>query len=166
MISSSFSFTAMEEWNMLAADCVVISCCCQCLLLQILVFLMLKLPWKLIRKTREYAKKKLRQRKGNDDKMKIESACYEDVLVRIHEQSFRIQGEMTVRDGEGFGCGGCMDEVEKMMEELYQKGEFGFGSFWGREEPCGFAVPTKIHNDPNLVRYQVVDLLIKTNVHA
>ncbi|XP_027920753.1 uncharacterized protein LOC114178836 isoform X1 [Vigna unguiculata] len=129
----------MEEWNTLGADCVVISCCCQCLLLQILVFLMLKLPWKLIRKTREYAKKKLRQRKGNDDKMKIELGCYEDVLVRIHEQSFRVQ-EMAVRDGEGFTSGGCMDEVQKMMEEFYQKGEFGFGSFCGREEPC----------DPNL----------------
>lgn len=134
---------------MLGADCVVISCCCQCLLLQILVFLMLKLPWKLIRKTREYAKKKLRQRKGNDDKMKIESGCYEDVLVRIDHE-----GEMAVRDGEGFDCGGCMDEVEKMMEELYQKGEFGFGSFWGREEPCG-----KHYNHPNLVRYQVIDFV-------
>ncbi|KAK7346146.1 hypothetical protein VNO80_20661 [Phaseolus coccineus] len=145
----------MEEWNMLGADCVVISCCCQCLVLQILVFLLLKLPWKLIRKTREYAKKKLRQRKGNDEraKMKIEPGCYEDVLVRIHEQSFR--------DGEGFSWGGCMDEVEKMMEEFYEKGEFGFGSFWGREGTCGCGVPATVnhHNDENFVRYQIIDLV-------
>ncbi|ESW28376.1 hypothetical protein PHAVU_003G281600 [Phaseolus vulgaris] len=147
----------MEEWNMLGADCVVISCCCQCLVLQILVFLLLKLPWKVIRKTREYAKKKLRQRKGNDEraKMKIESGCYEDVLVRIdHEQSFR--------DGEGFSCGGCMEEVEKMMEEFYEKGEFGFGSFWGRElGTCGCGVPAIVnhHSDDNFVRYQIIDLV-------
>lgn len=132
-------------------------------MLQILVFLLLKLPWKLIRKTREYAKKKLRQRKGNDDraKTKIELGSYQDVLVRIHEQSFRVEGEMALRDGEGLSCGGCMDEVEKMMEEFYQKGEFGFGSFWGREETCRCGVPTIVnhHNDANFARYQIIDLV-------
>jgi len=52
-----------EDMNMLAADCVVICCCCQCLILQIVIFVLFKLPYKLVRKTREYARKKLRQRK-------------------------------------------------------------------------------------------------------
>ncbi|KAG8639055.1 hypothetical protein MANES_14G095101v8 [Manihot esculenta] len=52
----------MEDCNILAADCVVISCCCQCLILKIIIFILLKLPYKIIRKTREYTKKKLRIR--------------------------------------------------------------------------------------------------------
>lgn len=31
----------------------------------------------------------------------------------------------------GFDC--CMNEVEKVLEEFYLKGEFGFGSFWDGE---------------------------------
>ena len=54
---------------------------------------------------------------------------YKDVLLRIHEQSFRIQVEMALTDGADHNCGGCMDEVEKVMEEFYQKGEFAFGAF-------------------------------------
>lgn len=35
-------------------------------------------------------------------------------------------------EGHSWGC--CMEEVEKVLEELSLKGEFAFGSFWGREE--------------------------------
>ncbi|XP_027348067.1 uncharacterized protein LOC113859513 [Abrus precatorius] len=146
----------MEDWNMLGADCVVISCCCQCLMMQILVFVLLKLPWKLVRKTREYAKKKLRQRKGNDKK---EMGSYEDVLVGIHEQSIRIQAEMALMDDAGRHCGCCMDEVEKVMEEFYQKGEFAFGSFWGRKGPWGVPSIVDHHNDVNFSRYQIIDFV-------
>ncbi|KAK7317738.1 hypothetical protein RJT34_02210 [Clitoria ternatea] len=143
----------MEDWNMLGADCVVISCCCQCLMLQILVFVLLKLPWKLVRKTREYAKKKFRQRKGNESG---QMGCYEDVVVRINEQSLRIQTEM----GEGGGHN-CIDEVERVMEEFYQKGELAFGSFWGRRKrPCVGAAPIILNNnDVNFVPYQLIDFV-------
>ncbi|TKY58522.1 hypothetical protein E2542_SST15585 [Spatholobus suberectus] len=150
----------MEDWNMLGADCVVISCCCQCLMLQILIFVLLKLPWKFVKKTREYAKKKLRQRKGNDREMDREMCSYKDVLVRIHEQSIRIQAEMQLTDDEGHKCGGCMDEVEKVMEEFYQKGEFAFGSFWGRKgRPWGVPTIVNDHNDINFEGYQIIDLV-------
>ncbi|KAK7360738.1 hypothetical protein VNO77_02747 [Canavalia gladiata] len=138
----------MEDWNTLGADCVVISCCCQCLMLQILVFVLLKLPWKLVRKTREYAKKKLRQRK-----MLREMGSYEDVVARI-------EAEMAVIDDAGNHSGCCMDEVEKVMEEFYQKGEFAFGSFWGKKVPWG--VPTIVNdrnNDVNFVPYQIIDFV-------
>ncbi|KAG4938856.1 hypothetical protein AAZX31_16G091500 [Glycine max] len=149
----------MEDLNTIGADCVVISCCCQCLMLQILVFVLLKLPGKLIRKTREYAKK-LRHRKANNDRrMGREMGSYKDVLLRIHEQSFRIQVEMALTDGADHNCGGCMDEVEKVMEEFYQKGEFAFGSFWGRKGPCGAPTIVNDHNDVNFVRYQIIDLV-------
>lgn len=44
---------------------------------------------------------------------------------------FQEDGLETV---EFHGCGDCMEEVEKVMEELLHDGEFAFGSFWGREE--------------------------------
>ncbi|XP_020229996.1 uncharacterized protein LOC109810834 [Cajanus cajan] len=143
----------MEDWNMLGADCVVISCCCQCLMLQILVFVLLKLPCKLVKKTRDYAKKKLRQRKGNTHR---EMGSCEDVLVRIREQSLGIQAEVALTDGAGHSC---MDEVEKVMEEFYEKGEFAFGSFWGRKGPWG--VPTNVdhYDHVNFVQYQIIDLV-------
>ena len=63
----------------------------------------------------EYAKK-LRHRKANNDRrMGREMGSYKDVLLRIHEQSFRIQVEMALTDGADHNCGGCMDEVEKVM---------------------------------------------------
>lgn len=150
---------------MLAADCVVISCCCQCLILQILVLVLRKF----VRKTREYGKKMFCQKrnKGNCYRGMMQrdqmSNSYKDVLVRIHKQSIRIQEEMALKDGaaahNSSGCC-CMEEVEKVMEELYEKGEFGFGSFWGRKEPWG--APTVVnddHSDCNFVRYQVIDLV-------
>ncbi|XP_058737269.1 uncharacterized protein LOC131609566 [Vicia villosa] len=121
----------MEDLNMLAADCVVISCCCQCLMLQIIVLLLRKM----VRKTREYGKRIFCQRKG----VQREMGSYKDVILRIHEKSFRIQEDVELIDDGVHNCGGCMVEVEKVMEELCEKGEFGFGSFWGRKEPWGAA---------------------------
>jgi hypothetical protein len=32
------------------------------------------------------------------------------------------------------------------MEELCEKGEFGFGSFWSRKEPWGLPIVVNNHN--------------------
>ncbi|KAG5240323.1 transmembrane [Salix suchowensis] len=109
------SFTSMEDLNMLAADCVVISCCCQCLVLQSIIFVLLELPRKAIQKTKAYAKKKLWHRKK--EKM-LESFRSRDSFDKFLEGSIRIQS--------------CIEEVEEVLEEFSQKGEFAFGSFWGR----------------------------------
>ncbi|KAK3222683.1 hypothetical protein Dsin_009708 [Dipteronia sinensis] len=121
----------MEDGSMLAADCVVISCCCQCLILQVLIFCLLKLPCKLIRKTKEYAKKKFRQRRRSKGK----------IIRKVKKRKSRYREELM--EFHGGGCGriellkggedGCMEEVERVLEEFSQKGEFAFGSFWGRE---------------------------------
>ncbi|KAF7827885.1 hypothetical protein G2W53_019049 [Senna tora] len=132
----------MEDLNMLAADCVVICCCCccQCMILQILVFALLKLPSKLIKKSRDFAKRKLNRRRRRSE---IES--YIEEIVRIEEECrFRVEAERE----RGFveedaGEGDCMEEVERAMMEFYRKGEFAFGSFWGREA----IVSTKNRND-------------------
>ncbi|KEH20219.1 hypothetical protein MtrunA17_Chr8g0368671 [Medicago truncatula] len=136
-----------EDWNMLAADCVVISCCCQCLVLQILVLVLRKM----VRKTREYGKKIFCQRKGNYRGVQREMGSYKDVVLRIQE-------DYALKDDDVHNCGCCMVEVEKVMEELCEKGEFGFGSFWGRKEPWGFPQVVNDHYDDSFVRYQIIDL--------
>ncbi|XP_071695465.1 uncharacterized protein [Rutidosis leptorrhynchoides] len=95
-----------QDWNMIGADCVVISCCCQCLMLQLLVFVLLKLPRKMIKKTKQYMKRKFGKRMRDDGKI-------------VRTKMARCAEEV-----------GCMEEVEEVLEELCTKGEFGFGSFW------------------------------------
>ncbi|KAI4314001.1 hypothetical protein L6164_026944 [Bauhinia variegata] len=147
----------MEDLHMLGADCVVISCCCQCLILQILIFVLLRLPYRLVKKTREYAKRKLQQRKkGKKVVMKGEKcSLYVEEIVRIHEQSFRIEGERSFLGIGQHSCGCCLDEVEKVMEEFSRRGNFGFGSFWGKEEPWGVPKIVTKHqsDDDGFVRY-------------
>ncbi|XP_022145840.1 uncharacterized protein LOC111015201 [Momordica charantia] len=113
----------MEDLNALAADCIVISCCCQCLALQIILLLLLKLPSKLVRKTREFAKRKLRQREREEKEKMVD---YRGVDSGRSRRCMRIEGD------DGFGLRSCMEEIEKVMEDLHEKGEFGFGSFWGK----------------------------------
>lgn len=149
---------------MLAADCVVICCCCQCLILQIFIFVLLKLPYKLIRKTRDYAKKRLRQRKKHDKNTDREIDQYEDDhgFVGMHsEESFRIEVDSFFRDGDHHGCGSCMEEVEKVLEELSQKGEFAFGSFWGRKGSGGSSpnCVAKHEFDAGIVQYHIIEMV-------
>ncbi|XP_059446825.1 uncharacterized protein LOC132178401 [Corylus avellana] len=144
----------MEDLNMLAADCVVVSCCCQCLILQIVIFVLLKLPSKLIRKTREYARKKLRQRKevvGGRITGGREMGKYKDGFF---VGSLGIQVERLGMDGGHHH--GCMEEVEKVLEELSQKGEFAFGSFWGRKGSGSF---TSCEFDDINVEYQIIEMI-------
>ncbi|GAB4828944.1 hypothetical protein Ancab_018604 [Ancistrocladus abbreviatus] len=115
----------VQDCNALIADLVVISCCCQCLILQIVVFILLKLPRKIARKIREYAEKLGYMRRGKVGIMGS-GECRDDddefISVRIEIEGFCE------------GKGQCIDEVEKVLEELSMKGEFAFGSFWGRDE--------------------------------
>ncbi|EEF47627.1 conserved hypothetical protein [Ricinus communis] len=151
------SFTAMEDWNMLAADCVVISCCCQCLLLQLLIFILLKLPCKLFRKTKEYAKKKLRiryRKKAAEKGMEsVVSNRIGNKILEFHERGKRIQVEGF---HESHGRGSCMKDIEGVLEELSQRGEFAFGSFWGREGSEGV---DKQELDLSLVQFELVEIV-------
>ncbi|KAL0424813.1 UNVERIFIED_CONTAM: hypothetical protein Sradi_1016100 [Sesamum radiatum] len=129
----------MEDRNMLAADCIVICCCCECMILQILILVLLKLPHKLLRKTKEYVKK-LRARNRRTTMMQIELTRYEEDSSRSLNNSFRfnIQDSCLVESLE-FGC--CMNEIESVLEDVSSRGEFAFGSFWGGEvSPEGVSV--------------------------
>ncbi|GAB2297095.1 hypothetical protein Dimus_031194 [Dionaea muscipula] len=109
----------LEDCNTLIADCVVICCCCQCLVLQVAVLFFLELPYKMARRTREYARRrKLRHKR--------EGKPSRDDLI-----SLRTEMEELFEGGEEGKC--CIDEVEKVMEELVLRGEFAFGSFWRRD---------------------------------
>ncbi|KAK4430154.1 hypothetical protein Salat_1316100 [Sesamum alatum] len=121
----------MEDRNMLAADCIVICCCCECMILQILILILLKLPHKLVRKTKEYVKK-LRARKRRTTVMQIELTRYDEDSFGSLSNSFRfdIQDSCLVESLE-FGC--CMNEIESVLEDFSSRGEFAFGSFWGGE---------------------------------
>ncbi|KAE8661385.1 Proline-rich receptor protein kinase PERK10 isoform 1 [Hibiscus syriacus] len=132
----------MEDCNVLIADCVVICCCSQCLILQIIIFVFLKLPCKLIRKTKRYAKKLIggwRPRKeGGKIVIEVEmgnGGLFKDEVQLVRKRcDCMMSKSVELREG-GFGEGQygigycCMQEVEKVLEELSRQGEFAFGSF-------------------------------------
>ncbi|PON44555.1 hypothetical protein PanWU01x14_266330 [Parasponia andersonii] len=166
----------MEDFNTLAGDCVVISCCCQCLILQIVIFVLLKLPYKLIRKTKNFAKKKLQQRSRSGERILINiverelKGKYKNEIVGTIGESRRIQADQQRRfsfeGGYNSNCGGCMKEVEKVMEELSRKGEFGFGSFWCKEEDSDELIFPKClakkgfdHDDHRVVKYHLIGMV-------
>ncbi|WOH07759.1 hypothetical protein DCAR_0727193 [Daucus carota subsp. sativus] len=106
----------MEDLNMIAADCIVISCCCQCLVLQIL-----------IRKAKQYVKKLRNSKKEANTITRQLSGFSIDEVLRSHSGSFRIKFESILSEE---CCGNCMDEIEKALEDMSGNGEFAFGSFW------------------------------------
>ncbi|XP_050372652.1 uncharacterized protein LOC126790457 [Argentina anserina] len=148
-------FATMEDCNMLAADCVVISCCCQCLVLQITIFIFFKLPCKLIKKTRAYTMKKLQQRKKKG--IVVESRT----VYQCENDIVSILGESMRSTEEIHSCSCCIEEVDKVLEEMYQRGEFGFGSFWGGGE-LGFSPTHRLGKDdqfnPSFVRYHLIEM--------
>uniref|UniRef100_A0A1J3EPD9 Transmembrane protein n=1 Tax=Noccaea caerulescens TaxID=107243 RepID=A0A1J3EPD9_NOCCA len=113
----------MEDLNTFAADCVVVSCCCNCLVLQIAIFIFLGLPQKLVKNTRKcYAKWGVNRR---IKRMGLGCECRENTGVDSDSRKESMSMEM-----EGFGC---IEEVEEALEEFSKNGEFLFGSFWGKE---------------------------------
>lgn len=117
----------MEDLNTIAADCIVISCCCQCLVLQIVVFILLKLPYTLIRKAKQYVKKIRNSKKEANTITRQLSGFSIDEVLRSHSGSFRIKFESFLSEE---CCGNCMDEIEKALEDMSGNSEFAFGSFW------------------------------------
>ncbi|KAH7516618.1 uncharacterized protein LOC107429568 [Ziziphus jujuba] len=153
----------MEDINMLGADCMVISCCGQCLILQILVLVFLQLPYKMVRKTKNYTKKKLHRHRGRKKQEKTMSENNKEMDGLENEFVAGVIGGSMRRRIEGEEhCGCCMEEVEKVLEELSLKGEFAFGSFWGRGE-SGLIFPTPLDKHEfdydSFVQYNLIDML-------
>lgn len=150
----------MEDCESLAADCVVISCCCQCLILRIVVFVVLEIPHKLIQK----ARKKMRRNKKGE--RRIEKINVTEKVCKHNNDQFAKNVFDLLHSGneddDQMGC--CVEEVERVMEQLCERGAFGFGSFWcnGREEEecedSGFFLPTScgLVND----QYEIIQMAV------
>ncbi|KAL3631296.1 hypothetical protein CASFOL_024280 [Castilleja foliolosa] len=156
----------MDDTNMLAADCIVISCCCQCMILKVLIFVILKLPNKLFKKTMKYAKK---FRTARDKKTDIETMRYD--RDSFWDKSFRIDIDdfYLAESNDRFGrC--CMDEIERVLGDYSGRGEFAFGSFWGAEVSSSRSFQSCCKEDVidyDDVRYRLMDLFgnVKFSCH-
>ena len=87
---------------------------------------MLKLPCRLIRKTKKYVKKKLRHQRKEENAVAGEVRGYS-----LESGSFRIRFEGVSCEE---CCFGCMERIENVLEDMTRKGEFAFGSFWRGED--------------------------------
>ncbi|GMH01842.1 hypothetical protein Nepgr_003681 [Nepenthes gracilis] len=193
--ASSFLPIMAEDCNALIADCIVISCCCQCLILRIVVLIFTELPLKMARKTREYAKRKLGRRRGEvmeentrgryPNEFILENlgeALHEVMTERsdIHPNLLtgpraRYPNDLLCNrrcessnydplEAEGLSEGktDCMNEVEKVLEELSKKGEYAFGSFWGRDDETGTSPACNAKEEfgsTNFVRYHLIQAI-------
>ncbi|XP_068636753.1 uncharacterized protein [Aristolochia californica] len=118
----------MEDLNTLAGDCVVICCCCQCLIAQILVFVVIKLPYRLVRRSTKLVRRKFRGR-NNKEKRKEQTRGDERDHIGIHIEVIEINPFDFVRS---YSC--PLVEAQKVADELSREGRLAFGSFWGRKE--------------------------------
>ncbi|KAF3431699.1 hypothetical protein FNV43_RR26431 [Rhamnella rubrinervis] len=146
----------MEDCNMLAVDCIVISSCCQCLILQIIIFIFLKLPYKLVRKTKYYAMKKLRRR-SSQEKTAVEIREMDPRRLKNEFVNGIVGESMTVGHDS---CEYFMKQVEVVLEDLSSRGEFAFGSFWGRRESEPFpAHVAEQEFDASILEYHLIEML-------
>ena len=62
-------------------------------------------------------------------------------------------------EGDGLGLSCCMEEIEKVMEDLQEKGEFGFGSFWGKGNSISGSCRAEQQFYPTTVHYQSIQVI-------
>lgn len=118
-----------EDCGAFAADCVVLSCCCQCLVLQVTVFVFFKVPRKLVKKIKKFVKRKCGRT--------LQPRTDEDVVKEEHWYGNGVVFE------ESSSRSTCTEEdIERMLQELSMRKEFGFGSSW-RHEDSSYIVDVK-----------------------
>lgn len=146
----------MEDLNTFAADCVVVSCCCNCLVLQIAIFIFLGLPQKLVKNTRKcYAKWGINRRVK---RLGLGCECQENTVVDSEWRKESLSMEM-----QGFGC---IEEVERALEEFSKNGEFLFGSFWGKERLQNSSSRSSYVNDNFDIRFVSGYEIIEENFYS
>ncbi|CAN0876662.1 hypothetical protein LINGRAHAP2_LOCUS11435 [Linum grandiflorum] len=128
----------MDDCNLMAAECMVVSCCsCQCLLLQFLIFLFLKLPRRMLHAAMQRIKMVIDvpelARNNGETYAKMyntqESMCIDIGGTGTDHDSSKL----NIVDDDLDGKKNCIEEIERVLEDYYAKGEFGFGSFWRKE---------------------------------
>lgn len=92
---------------------------------------------------------------------------YKNEVVGIIGESIKIQTDhqsrLSFEGGCNSHCWGCMNEVEKVMEELSNKGEFGFGSFWCKEEESDELIFPTCLESKEFVNHHLIEMVASLN---
>ena len=132
--------SCVGETGLVAMDCLVVCCCCPCLVLQVTVFLFVRLPRKVVVKTKRIILRQWhRRRPAPSAGSGLKLADLLD-LDDGFEAAFGI-GEEGAGDWKErcFTVGGGDDGDSVWEAIIEQEGLFWFGSFWGRREQEGSA---------------------------
>ncbi|KAJ3692463.1 hypothetical protein LUZ60_012813 [Juncus effusus] len=148
-----------KETGLVAVDCVVISCCCPCLILQITIFLFIRLPHKLAVKTKRIILRKLHKRskkrklreiqsnggieeentRGRNESLQHElsefhSICDYRRVLFVGSSEDWIENDSWINQDMEFVNGDrskWFEEEKNVWRELIEKeGLFWFGNFW------------------------------------
>ncbi|CAL5055447.1 unnamed protein product [Urochloa decumbens] len=138
------------ETGLVAMDCLVVCCCCPCLVLQVTVFLFVRLPKKVVVKTKRIILRRWHRRRrpvassrGVPGFTAASAGLKLEELLDLNdgfEAAFGI-GDGTAADGwKEERCFPVDDNDDGVWEAIIeQEGLFWFGSFWGRPEREGSA---------------------------
>jgi len=137
------------ETGLVAMDCLVVCCCCPCLVLQVTVFLFVRLPRKVVVKTKRIILRRWHRRRPSSSKAagSLKLADLLDVddsfeaAFGIGEEEVAAAADDSASDWKErcFAVGGD-DDFDGVWEAIIeQEGLFWFGSFWGRREQEGSA---------------------------
>ncbi|CAN6253578.1 unnamed protein product [Urochloa humidicola] len=135
------------ETGLVAMDCLVVCCCCPCLVLQVTVFLFVRLPKRVVVKTKRIILRRWHRRRRPMASSKGVPGCaasaaglkLEELLDLDDgfEAAFGI-GDGGAADGWKEKCFPVDDNDDGVWEAIIeQEGLFWFGSFWGRPEREG-----------------------------
>ncbi|KAJ1280665.1 hypothetical protein BS78_04G250000 [Paspalum vaginatum] len=136
------------ETGLVAMDCLVVCCCCPCLVLQVTVFLFVRLPKKVVVKTKRIILRRWHRRRPTSSSRGVGCAASGLKLAELldlddagFEAAFGVVGEGCT-DGGGWRemCFPVVDNDDGdgvWASIIEQEGLFWFGSFWGRPEQEG-----------------------------
>ena len=134
------------ETGLVAMDCLVVCCCCPCLVLQVTVFLFVRLPKKVVVKTKRIILRRWHRRRPlAASASKGAAECAASARLKLEELLDLDDGfdQAAFGVGEGLADGWkerCfpVDDDDAVWEAIIeQEGLFWFGSFWGRPEQEG-----------------------------
>ncbi|PWZ25465.1 hypothetical protein Zm00014a_029950 [Zea mays] len=134
--------SCVGETGLVAMDCLVVCCCCPCLVLQVTVFLFVRLPRKVVVKTKRVILRRWHRRRppapSSAAGLKLSA------LLDLDDDGFEAAFGMGEQEGASDwkercrcfavgGDGGVDVDVDGVWEAIIeQEGLFWFGSFWGR----------------------------------
>uniref|UniRef100_A0A0D9VK27 Uncharacterized protein n=1 Tax=Leersia perrieri TaxID=77586 RepID=A0A0D9VK27_9ORYZ len=150
MSSSSSCAVAAEATGLVAMDCLVVCCCCPCLVLQITVFLFVRLPKKVVIKSKRIILRRWHRRRSSSSSSAAKrSGCSSTAVDGDDDPAVGVTTFDDVDDlfegafgddGEGWWRERCFVAVDDNDDDgvwealIEQRGLFWFGSFWGRSE--------------------------------